>query len=332
MKKIVSFFGERSVSFELLNARAKEYAVECDLDYCWVPQAPFSQKDVIWHLRNADAGIIDVEPYGEDIFREISDTTSIVVRFGAGYDKVDLGAASRYGIAVARTTGANTMGVAEMALMLILASRRELKANMERVRSGKWGKSVVNETVGGRIGILGFGAIGRALAGLLQGFSCDLLACDPCPDREAAKALGVRLVDVDELFETSDVISIHVPYSPETHHFVNAERLSKMKPSSVIVNTARGGVIDEDALYNVLLGEKIRGAALDVFSCEPLSPVSPLLKLNNIIMTPHVSSQTMESLWRIYKMAIDIICDFFAGKGSPHILNQDRLDGVKCRS
>jgi phosphoglycerate dehydrogenase-like enzyme len=329
MKKIVSFFGEHSVSFDLLNTRAREYAAEHDLDYCWAPQVPFNRENVIRHLRNADAGIIDVEPYGEDIFREISGVTGIVVRFGAGYDKVDLGAASRYGIAVARTTGANTMGVAEMALMLILASRRELKANMERVCSGKWEKSVVNETVGSRIGILGFGAIGRALAGLLQGFGCELLAHDPYPDREAAKTLGVRLVDADELFKTSDVISIHVPYSPETHHFVNAERLSKMKPASVIVNTARGGIIDEDALYDVLSKEKIRGAALDVFSCEPLSPVSPLLKLNNIIMTPHVSSQTMESLWRIYKMAIDIACDFFAGKGSPHILNQDCLGGGK---
>ena len=126
-----------------------------------------------------------------------------------------------------------------------------------------------------------------------------------------------------ELFATSDVISLHLPYSQETHHLVNAQMLSLMKPSAVIVNTARGKIIDEQALYEALVDKKIGGAGLDVYEQEPLPLSSPLLKLDNIVLTPHVSSQTMESLWRIYQMAIDITADFFGGKGSAHILNPE---------
>lgn len=326
MKKIVSFFGESSDTFNLLNERARDYAKSLGFEYIWAPQVPYDQADVIRHLKDADAGIIDVEPYGEEIFKEVYESSKILVRFGVGYEKVDLAAASKYGIAVARTTGANTMGVAEMALTLILAARRELRSNMECVRTGNWAKNVVNETAGGIVGILGFGAIGRALAGLLKGLDCEVIAYDPYPNEALAKEYGVRMVSADELFQTADAISIHMPYSPDTHHFVDAKRLAQMKPTSVIVNTARGNIIDEDALFDALKAKKIRGAGLDVFGQEPLPTSSPLLGLDNIIMTPHVSSQTVESLWRIYKMAIDITADFYAGKDSPHILNPDYKD------
>ena len=121
MKKIVSFFGDRSPLFIQLNRRAEEYARSLDLEYRWAPQLPFSEEEVVRELREADAGIIDVEPYGEPIFSRIRDRTRLLVRFGVGYDKVDLAAASRAGIAVARTTGANTGAVAEMALTLLLS-------------------------------------------------------------------------------------------------------------------------------------------------------------------------------------------------------------------
>ena len=130
-------------------------------------------------------------------------------------------------------------------------------------------------------------------------------------------------MSLDELFRESDCISIHVPYTEETHHMVNKERLEMMKPTAVIVNTARGNIIDEDALYEVLKAGRIAGAGIDVFAQEPLPTSSPLLTLDNAVLTPHVSSQTVESLWNIYKMAIDISADFFAGKDSRHILNPD---------
>lgn len=328
MKNIVSFFGERSDIFRQLNNEAGDYANSLGFSYRWAPQTPFNRDEVVALLRESDAGIIDVEPYGEDIFKEISDRTKLLVRFGVGYENVNLAAATKYGIAIARTTGANTLGVAEMALSLILASRRKIRANQNCVISGKWKKNVANETIGSTVGIVGFGAIGQALTDLLKGFNCTIIAYDPFPKVELMRKKGVELVSLETLFRSADVISVHVPYSKETHHLVNSRLLALMKPTSVIVNTSRGNIVDEDDLYDVLATNKIAGAGLDVFAKEPLPLNSPLLKLDNIVVTPHVSSQTVESLWRVYKMAIDIAADFFSGKDSPHILNPDYKTGV----
>lgn len=326
MKKIVSFFGDKSDIFCELNRRAQEYAESLGMEYRWVPQLPFSEESVISELQNADAGIIDIEPYGESIFSKIKDSTKLLVRFGVGFDKVDLKAASANGIAVARTTGANTTAVAEMALTMMLSCRRKINTYQARTKSGEWVKDIGNEIIGATVGIIGYGSIGRRLARLLSGFDCEILAYDPFPNKEAMAADGVELVTLEDLFRRSDAISIHVPYTEQTHHMVNKETLAMMKPTAVIVNTARGNIIDEDALYEALKSGQIAGAGVDVFAKEPLPVDAPLLTLENAVLTPHVSSQTVESLWNIYKMAIDISADFFAGKGSPHILNQDYAD------
>ena len=323
MKQIVSFFGERSEVFSALNARARDYAAALGFDYRWAPQTPFREEEVVALLREADAGIIDIEPYAEPIFRQIDGRTRLLVRFGVGYDQVDLAAASRHGIAVARTTGANTMGVAEMALTLILAARRLLLRNYRCVEQGEWRKHVAHETVGGTVGIVGFGAIGQALAGLLRGLGCRVLAYDPFPDRARMARLDVEPTELETLFETADAVSLHVPLCPETLGMVGDALLARMKPTAVVVNTSRGGIVDEAALYRALSSGRLAGAALDVYAREPLPADSPLLTLDNLILTPHVSSQTEESLWRIYRMAIDIIADFFAGRPCPHILNPD---------
>lgn len=320
MKKIVSFFGERSDVFEELNRRAKEYAASRGFSYLWAPQQPFDTEKVAELLRQADCGIIDVDPYGEEMFQRIGPRPKLLVRFGVGYDKVDLAAATRHGIAVARTTGANTQGVAELALAMILASRRRLRPFYWQVARGEWKKTVVHETVGSTVGIVGFGAVGKTLASLLKGFGCTVLAYDPQMKPDQASHLGVRLVSLDELLVKSDAISLHVPYNKQTHHLINANALRQMKPSAVVVNTSRGNVIDEDALCDALEQQIIAGAALDVYGQEPLSIHSRLLEQENVLLTPHIASQTEESLWRIYQMAIDIAADFFTGKPCPHLL------------
>lgn len=323
MKKIVSFFGEKNAVFEKLNSRAEEHAQKRGLEYVWAPQTPFDQRNVIEELKNADAGIIDIEPYGEDIFKKINKSCKILTRFGVGYDKVDLKAASKYNIAVARTAGANTVGVAEMAIMLMLSAQRQLKKNMRFVSEGNWVKEVSHEITGSTVGIVGFGAIGQYVAKLLSGFDCNIIAYDPYPNLKAAEERNVKLVSLEELFKTADTITVHVPYMKETHNIINLELIKTMKPSAVIVNTSRGNIINEADLYEALAQNIIAGAGLDVFGVEPLPLDSPLLKLDNIILTPHTSSQTEESLWRIYEMAIDITADFFEGKESEHILNPD---------
>lgn len=326
MKKIVSFFGDKSKIFTELNNRAEAYAASLGMEYRWAPQLPFSEEGVVKELQNADAGIIDIEPYGESIFSQVKDSAKLLVRFGVGYDKVDLQAASANGIAIARTTGANTTAVAEMALTMMLSCRRKINKYQARAKAGEWVKDIGNEIIGGTVGIIGYGCIGRRLAKLLGGFDCKIIAYDPFPKKEVMEADGVELVTLEEVFRQADAISIHVPYTEQTHHMVNKETLALMKPTAVIVNTARGNIIDEDALYEALKAGQIGGAGLDVFAQEPLSVDCPLLTLENAIITPHVSSQTVESLWNIYKMAIDISADFFAGKDSPHILNRDYAD------
>lgn len=330
MKKFVSFFGEHSEIFDTLNAQAEQYAGEKGFEYIWAPQTPFNQEEVISLLKEADFGLIDIEPYGEPIFKEINERCKLLIRFGVGYDKVDLEAATRYGICITRTTGANSMSVADMALSMILALKRQHAVNRKTVNSGKWVKNIGSETYGKTIGIMGFGAIGQKLTGLLKGFDCRILVYEPYPDMDAVKAAGVKLAELDELLKESDAVSIHVPYNNETHHLIDETKLGLMKEDAVIVCTARGNIIDEQSLYRILKEERIAGAGLDVYSTEPLPASSPLIELENIILTPHVASQTHEALWATYKKAIDIADDFVKGNqiGKGDLLNPEYIKNI----
>ena len=314
MIKFVSFFGERSPLFEELNQKTKEYAKTKGIDFVWVPQTPYNVDEVVANLNDADAGMIDVEPYDERIFSRMNDRCKLLVRFGVGFDKVNLPDATAHGLAVARTTGANKTGVAEMALMMMLAAGRQVMLNRKTVASGVWEKNIGHELLGKKVGILGFGNIGIALARLLRGFDCEVVAYDVYHNEEAAKETGVRFADLEEIFTTCDAISVHLPYNAETDHLIGAEVFAKMKKDAIIVCTARGNIVDEDALYDALVSHKIGGAGLDVYATEPLPADSKLIGLDNIILTPHVSSQTYESIWATYKKGVDIVADFFAGK------------------
>lgn len=331
MKKFISFFGEHSPIFDELNNRAAAYAASLGFEYTWSVQKPFDKEQVTRLLSENDVGLIDVEPYDASIFERIVPRCKLLVRFGVGFDKVNLADATASGIAVARTTGANSTGVAEMALTQILAIRRQLMINRKTVNSGVWVKNVGSELVGATVGIVGFGAIGQLLAQLLQGFKCTILAYDPHPNLERMAELGVQSCSLEEVVRVSDAISIHVPYCPATHHMFDAAVFAQMKKTAVIVCTARGNIIDEDALYDALKNGVIAGAGLDVYATEPLSANSKLIGLDNIILTPHVSSQTVESLWATYKKAIDIAADFYAGRplSKRDLLNPDYVDHTK---
>ena len=325
MIKMTSFFGDKSEVFQGLNEKAREYAKTRDIDFIWDPQTPYDRDHVIQALRDTDSAVIDVEPYNDEIFSKIGDRCKLLVRFGVGYDKVDLPAASAHGICVARTTGTLAQSVAEMALAHILALRRQLRQNRATVASGVWKKNIGTQTLGKTIGIVGTGAIGSAFARLLRGFDCEILAYTAHPSKQREEELGVRFVELDELFSRCDAISIHIPYTAQTDHLIDARLISMMKPDAVIVNTARGTVIDEDALYDALVSGRIMGAGLDVFSTEPLPADSKFIGLDNVILTPHVGSQTLEALWATYKKTIDITADFFAGRSllPADLLNPD---------
>ena len=328
MIKLVSFFGAVTPLFEELNRQARDYAATLGVAFLWVPQQPYDAQDVIAHLNQADAGIINIEPYGEALFSQLNDRCKLLVRFGVGYDNVDLAAASRYGICCTRTTGSNKTGVAELALALMLSARRRLPYHQQSVLDGSWGKQAGGELIGGKVGILGFGQIGRQLARLLKGFDCEILVYNRSQDPALAAELGVRYASLEEIFSTCDAISVHLPAGPETNGLIGAKYLSMMKPEAVIVNTARGSILDEDALFQALRDHKIAGAGLDVYTQEPYTDYARLQGLDNLVLTPHVASQTRESLWQTYKKTIDITADFFAGKplGPGDLLNPDYKD------
>ena len=152
------------------------------------------------------------------------------------------------------------------------------------------------------------------LAKLLQGFDCEIVAYDVYQNKAAAAALGVRFTDLEEIFTTCDAISVHLPYNAETHHLIDAKVFDRMKETAILVCTARGNIVDEEALYEALKHHHIGGAGLDVYAQEPLPADSKLIELDNIILTPHVASQTYESLLNTYLKGVDIVADFFAGK------------------
>ncbi|MBQ6322419.1 MAG: phosphoglycerate dehydrogenase [Lachnospiraceae bacterium] len=327
MKKIVNLYGLPSEIFNELNERAKEYAASKGLEYVWIPMDPFTKESAIAALKGADAGIIDVETYDKEIFEQIKDSVKILVRYGVGFDAVNLQDATKAGIAISRTTAANSEAVAEMAFTMIMAAKRLMMKNRACVNTGNWDRFVGSEMLGKKLGILGFGAIGRKLAKLFSGFDCEVLVYDPYLPDEAATAAGAKKVELDDIFKECDAISIHVPYTKENHHIVNAERLAMMKETSVIVCTARGNLVDEDALYDALKNHRILGAGLDVFATEPLPVDSPLIGLDNIILTPHVSAQTREALWNMYEKAIDVAASYLNGEDlGRDLLNADLRD------
>ena len=324
MKKIVNLYGLPSEIVNELNKQAAEYAATKNLDYVWVPMNPFTNEKAISALKGADAGIIDVEPYNKIIFQEIKDTVKILVRYGVGFDAVNLKDATDSGIAISRTTAANAEAVAEMALTMIMGAKRFMNHNRKLVNSGKWERLIGSEMFGKTLGILGFGAIGSRVAKLFSGFDCKILVYDPFLPKEVAESANVKMAELDEIFRESDAITVHVPYNKENHHIVNADRIAMMKETAVIVCTARGNLVDEEALATALREHKILGAGLDVFAQEPLPTNSPLIGLDNIILTPHNSAQTREALWNMYKKAIDLASAYLNGEDiGRDLLNPD---------
>jgi len=220
-----------------------------------------------------------------------------VGRAGVGVDNVDLDAATRRGVVVMNTPGGSAVTVAELTLAHMLALARHLPQATASVKSGKWEKKRFqgHELAGKTLGVVGIGNIGSVVGNRCQGLGMQVVAYDPFISLEAADKLGVTLVTLEDLWGRADVISLHVPLTEQTRHLVNATTLAKMKKGVFLVNCARGGVIDEQALAEALASGQVGGAALDVFEKEPVSPDNPLLKLDSFVCTPHLGAATEEA-------------------------------------
>lgn len=216
----------------------------------------------------------------------------VIARYGVGVDGVDLNAAKEKGIVVTNTPGANSASVAELTVGLILSLARGIPVAAQETKSGHWPRLSGISLEGKVIGLLGFGAIGRQVARRLVGFNCRILAYDPYPDREYAQTTAVELVSRDEVVGKSDFLSLHLPLSQETQNLVNGTFLQKMKPGAFLINTSRGELVDELALYAAIQSGHLSGAALDVFTQQPPDAENPLLTLPQVIATPHMGAHT----------------------------------------
>ncbi|MEM3731780.1 MAG: hydroxyacid dehydrogenase [Candidatus Bathyarchaeia archaeon] len=234
---------------------------------------------------------------------EASERLKVIGVHGVGVDHIDVDFAEKRGVRIVRTPEALTDSVAEFTVGLMLALLRKIPLADGAVRRGEWDKKynvlVGTELMGKTVGIVGLGRIGSAVAKRLCGFDVNLIYYRRNRSLELERLLGVQYVTFDELLKESDIISIHVPLTSETYHMFSFKEFALMKRGVYIVNTARGAVIDEKALYDALVSGKVAGAALDVFETEPLSSDYPLTKLDNVILTPHLAASCEETLKRL---------------------------------
>ncbi|MFI6906947.1 phosphoglycerate dehydrogenase [Nonomuraea sp. NPDC050394] len=245
----------------------------------------------------------------------------VIGRTGAGYDNIDTDAATERGIAVCPTPGVNRRAVAEHTLALMLNCARLLPQNILSVRSGGWEQPSGRELAGATLGIVGLGAIGKSVAELGSLLGMEVLAYDPDLDLDFAARTGVHAVPLEELLRRSDFVSLHIFLDASTRHLIDAAALATMKPTAYLINTARGGVIDEDALADALERGKLAGAALDVVEVEPLPAASRLREHDNVIVTAHVGAATTESRARSGRMAAQAVIDVLNGRAPAFTVN-----------
>lgn len=239
----------------------------------------------------------------------------VVARHGVGVDDVDIAEALRRGIVVARAPGSNTRAVAEHAIAMILALAKDLKPLSANVAAGGWrgAATKVRDIHGLRLGLLGCGAIGQAVARLATAFGMEIAGHDPA----ATSAPGITLMPLQALLARSEILSLHLPFLPATRHIVDGPALAALPPGAMLVNTARGGLIDEPALLAALQSGHISGAALDVFETEPPAPHDPLRTHPRVIATPHVAGVTDGSLVAMGVMAAECIAAVLLGHPVP---------------
>jgi phosphoglycerate dehydrogenase-like enzyme len=275
------------------------------------PDGSYAGEDLC-QVSDADFLVVGLEPVTEVVFAHARQL-KLVQNLGVGYDNIDLDAAARYRVPVCNMADFNAATVAEHTIMLILALLRRVFESTLLMKAGKWPLStVVGQGIfdlqGKTLGILGLGAIGQAVAKRAQPF--DVNMCYHDMRRLAAAVeenLGIAPVSLDDLLRRSDIVTIHLPLTPKTHRLIGRAELQKMKKTAILINTARGAIVDEEALAEALNQGIIAGAGLDVFADEPLDPRHALRRCPNVLLTPHTAGQTREAMERMVAMMLDNI-------------------------
>jgi len=250
-----------------------------------------TENELINHAKVSSGIIAGTELYSKKVLDQLP-ALKVISRLGIGMDNIDIEFANKKRITILKTTTTPAPAVAELVIGLILDISRNISLQNQNVKSEKWQKKMGILLQGKTLGIIGLGTIGKSLVKLVKGFNFRILAFDLFHDEKFAKEHGVNYCELNTLLSQSDIISIHLNLTDETNQLMNEKQISKMKKNSILINTSRGEIIDEKALYKALKDEKILGAGLDVFKDEPYS--GSLTELNNVILTPHIGSYAKE--------------------------------------
>ena len=307
-----------------LNLIKKYFDVEV-----WREYSPPPKQLIIEKARNVDAlASLLSDKIDAEVF-DAAPKLKIVSQLAVGFDNIDTKEATKRGIYVTNTPEVLTDTTADFAWALLMAIARRVAEADRYVRGGQWkvgwhpNMLCGRDVYGATIGIVGAGRIGYAVAKRAKGFDMKILFYDVIPRPEMEKDFGAKRADLDTVLKESDFVSIHVPLMKETHHLINADRLKLMKKTAYLVNNSRGPVVDEKALYDALKDGKIAGAGLDVFEQEPTPMTNPLLKLDNVVVAPHISSASLETRSRMAEMVAENLIAFFEGKAPPNLVNAD---------
>ena len=252
----------------------------------------------------------------------------VVSNYAVGYDNIDVAAATSRGVVVTNTPGVLTETVADFAITLLLAVARRVVESDRYTREGRW-KSwepllfLGQDLYGATLGLVGLGRIGAAVAKRAHGFDMRILYHDVVRREDLEHDLGLEFTSLEDLLRRSDFISVHTPLTPQTRHLISTDQFRLMKRTAVLVNTARGPIVDPDALYRALADRQIWGAGLDVFEVEPVPADHPLLRLDNIIVAPHIASASVETRAKMALMAVDNLLAALGGQRPPNFVNPD---------
>ena len=273
---------------------------------------PLTAEEIPEMLAGCDGYIAGLDYITAGAIQAAPETLRVISRYGAGVDRVDLSAARDRGITVTNTPGTNATAVCELAFGLMLSLARGIPELDHAVKQGEWPRRNGIELCGKTLAVLGLGAIGRKLAARAQAFGMEVCAYDPYVDEGYARAAGIEVCDLITAIGRADFISLHMPLTKDTKHILGSDEIASMRDGVYIVNTARGGLIDEDAAHEALTSGRIAGLGLDVFESEPVS-ASPLLKLDSVITTPHAGAHTREAVGGMGMMAVENLIAVLTG-------------------
>jgi glyoxylate reductase len=296
----------------------------------WPDYAPPPREVVIEKAKKADAlATLLSDKMDAEVF-DAAPKLKIVAQMAVGFDNINVQEATKRGIYVTNTPEVLTDTTADFAWTLLMAVARRIVEADKYVRTGQWkagwhpNMMMGRDVYGATVGIVGAGRIGYAVAERAKGFKMKILYYDVIP-RPEMENMGAKRAEFDDLLRESDFVSIHVPLMKETYHLINAEKLKIMKKTAYLINNSRGPVVDEKALYQALKSAKIAGAGLDVFEQEPTPVDNPLLKLDNVVVAPHMSSASYETRSKMAEMVAENLVAFFKGEKPPNLVNPDVL-------